>query len=563
MIGRRKFVRDAMAGAAALSFVPPVNLAGRLGSMLAGSKAVGSTADSRIEILLDEELGTISPNTYGHFLEHIGGVIYDGVWVGENSTIPNIGGIRKDLIDEMRKIKTPIVRYPGGCFADSYDWRDGIGPVDRRPRRTNFWIEADSIAGPVDHRYESNRFGTDEFMRFCKAIGCQPYLSANVRSLPAEVFDRWVEYCNAPAGSTTLADARAASGSPEPYDVRYWGVGNESWGCGGNFTAPEYAAEFRRYTSWTPQYGKPLSLIASGPNSDDLQWTRGFFDEIARKDKGLFSAIFGWALHYYSWNLSRGLTQDWDEGKGDALKFDVQDWYEVLHEGARLESLIEKHWQAMGEFDTEHHVKLVVDEWGPWYRPGSALTPGNFLEQLPTLRDAVFSAMTLDIFNRHPGKVTMASPAQLINCLNSLYLAHEDKFCVTPVGHVFGMYSAHQGGQAVRTVVSAPAADYVRDGKPASFAGLPGSASLHGKELVLTIVNPDVSQARETEIVIRGANANSGTLTVLTSSDLHAHNNFDDRERVVPTVREVKVTGKITNIRVPPASVTKLTLTLV
>jgi alpha-N-arabinofuranosidase len=554
MIGRREFVRNSAVGAAALVLTRPAKLASTIGS---------SAHDSRIEVLLEEALGTISPNIYGHFLEHIGGVIYDGVWVGEDSKIPNINGIRKELVDEMRKIQAPVVRYPGGCFADSYDWRDGVGPVDQRPRRTNFWIEADSKTAPVNHRYESNRFGTDEFMRFCRAIGCQPYLSANVRSLPAEVFDRWVEYCNAPAGSTALADARAASGSAEPYNVRYWGVGNESWGCGGNFTAREYAVEFRRYTSWVPQQGNPLSLIASGPNSDDWEWTQGFFDEIARKDKELFSSIFGWALHYYSWNLSRGRTQDWDEGKGDALKFDVEDWYEILREGARLESLIEGHWQAMDQFDPEHHVKLVVDEWGPWYRPGSQLTPGNFLEQLPTLRDAVFSAMTLDIFNRHPEKVAMASPAQLINCLNSLYLAHEDRFCTTPVGHVFGMYSAHQGNRALRTVVSAPAADYVRDGKPASFWGLQGSASLRDRELVLTVVNPDVSHACETEIVIRGAEVGSGTLTVLTGSDLHAHNSFEQPNEVIPREKEVRATGKIVKIKIPAASVTKLTLTLV
>ncbi|MGC2170464.1 MAG: alpha-L-arabinofuranosidase C-terminal domain-containing protein, partial [Candidatus Sulfotelmatobacter sp.] len=440
MIGRREFMRGSALGTAALLLARSARLA---------SAVASSAPDTRIEVSLEEISGTISPNIYGHFIEHIGGVIYDGVWVGENSRVQNIGGIRKALVEEMRKIKAPVVRYPGGCFADSYDWRDGVGPADKRPRRTNFWIEADSSSAPANHRYESNRFGTDEFMSFCKLIGCQPYLAANVRSLSAEVFYRWVEYCNSPAGSTTLADARAASGSAEPYNVRYWGVGNEAWGCGGNFTAQEYATEFRRYTAWLPQYGFPLSLIASGPDSEDWQWTRGFFEQIARKDKDLFSSIFGWALHYYSWNLSRGRTEDWDAGKGDALHFDVQDWYEVLHEGYRLDSLIEGHWQIMGEFDSAHRVKLVVDEWGPWYRPGSQLTPDDFLEQTPTLRDAVFSAMTLDIFNRHPEKVALASPAQLINCLNSLYLAHEDKFCVTPVGHVFAMYSAHQAGQAV------------------------------------------------------------------------------------------------------------------
>ncbi|MGA2375620.1 MAG: alpha-L-arabinofuranosidase C-terminal domain-containing protein [Candidatus Sulfotelmatobacter sp.] len=554
MIRRREFMRNSAFGAAAVLLARPAKLA---------STILSSASGSHIEVLPDEFLGTISPNIYGHFIEHIGGVIYDGIWVGENSKVQNIGGIRKDLIDEMRKIKAPVVRYPGGCFADSYDWRDGVGPADKRPRRTNFWIEAEPSSEPANHRYESNRFGTDEFMRFCKLIGCQPYLAANVRSLPAEAFYRWVEYCNSPAGSTALAEQRAASGSVEPYNVRYWGVGNESWGCGGNFTAEEYSAEFRRYTSWLPPYVQPLSLVASGPNEDNWQWTRGFFEQIARKDKDLFSSIFGWALHYYSWNLSRGRTKDWDAGKGDAVKFDVQDWYEVLHEGGRLESLIEGHWQAMGEYDLTHQVKLVVDEWGPWYRPGSQLTVDDFLEQTPTLRDAVFSAMTLDIFNRHPEKVTLASPAQLINCLNSLYLAHEDKFCVTPVGHVFGMYAAHQGGQAVRTIISAPNVEYARDGKATPFWGLQGSASLHGKDLILTVVNPSVSETRETEITVRGASIKSGTTTVLTNSDLHAHNTFDQKNVVTPGVKDLQSTGSVITVQIPPASVTKLDLSLV
>ncbi len=559
MIGRRRFLRENALGAGAL-LLARGSLART--SQLAGG-VLASGADTRIEVLPGEVLGTISPNIYGHFLEHIGGVIYDGVWVGENSKIPNVGGIRRELIEEMRKIQAPVVRYPGGCFADSYDWRDGVGPVEKRPRRTNFWNNEDHTKGaPANHRFESNRFGTDEFMRFCKAVGCQPYLAANVRSLPAQEFSRWVEYCNSPAGSTSLAEQRAASGSAEPYDVRYWGVGNESWGCGGNFTAQEYAAEFRRYTTWVPEYGHPLSFVASGPNSDDWQWTRGFFEEIARKDKGLFSSIFGWALHYYAWNLSRGRSQNWDEAKGDAVQFDAQDWYEILREGNQLEALIEGHWQAMREFDSEHAVKLVVDEWGAWYRPGSALTPENFLEQVPTLRDAVFSAMTLDTLNRHPEKVTLASPAQLVNCLNSLYLAHEDRFCVTPVGHVFQMYNAHQGGEAVRAIISAPSIHYRRDDKPASFTGMAGSASLRGRELTLTLVNPSVSETRETEITVRGASVQLGQSITLSHPDLHARNTFDRRNTVTPKFKDLAATGKVVTIAIAPASVTKLALHL-
>ncbi len=523
---------------------------------------LGAAPESRIDILLQEPLGTISPDIYGHFTEHLGGVIYDGIWVGENSKVANINGIRKSLVEEMRRIKPAVVRYPGGCFADSYDWRDGVGPVDQRPRRTNFWVDGESSSAPASHKYEPNQFGTNEFVRFCKLIGAQPYLAANVRSLSAEQFYRWVEYCNSPAGSTTLADVRAASGFADPFGVRFWGVGNESWGCGGNFTPQEYAVEFRRFTTWVPRYGQQLSFVASGPNVDDWNWTRGFLEEILRKGRGQLREIYGLALHHYAWNLSRGRTQDWVQGKGDAVKFDAVDWYELLREGERMEGLINGHWQIMGEADPGHSIKLIVDEWGPWYRPGSELTPGDQLEQLPTLRDAVFSGMTLDLFNRHPEKVAMANCAQLINCLNSLYLAHEDKFCVTPVGHVFAMYAAHQGGQAVRTLFNAPAITYERDNQPASFWGLKGSASIREKTLVLSVVNPSVGDARETQIVVRGATITSGSATTLTNTDMHAHNTFEQTNVVVPRTEAVQPSSGTLVHTFPPASVTKLALNL-
>ncbi|PYX33869.1 MAG: alpha-L-arabinofuranosidase [Acidobacteria bacterium] len=541
MIGRREFLRTSSLGAGAF-------LLFRYSS--AGASGAGA-GDSRIEVLLHEPLGTISPNIYGHFTENLGAVIYDGVWVGPNSKIPNVDGIRKDLIDELRKIKAPVIRYPGGCFADSYDWRDGIGPAERRPKRTNFWGGSDP-----------NQFGTNEFVHFCKLVGAEPYLAANVRSLPARDFYQWVEYCNSPAGSTTLADMRAAAGYKDPFQVRYWGVGNESWGCGGNFTPQEYAVEFRRFATWVPTYGQDLSFVASGPSDDGWAWTREFLEEIVRKGPGQLRSIYGLALHYYTWNLSRGRTTDWDKGKGDAVKFDVVDWYELLRQGNVIDSLIDGHWKVMGEFDPQHQIKLVVDEWGPWYRPGSEAVPGHTLEQMPTLRDAVLSAMTLDIFQRHPTKIAMANCAQLINCLNSLYLAHEDKFCVTPVGHVFELYAAHQGGQSLRTVLTGPSVHYDRDGQPATLDGLSGSASLHGKELVLTVVNPHVTERREAEIAVPGATIRSATATVLTNSDIHAHNTFAERKAVVPANSTVEIKGTPVRYGFPPASVTRLVMTL-
>jgi len=553
MMNRRDFFEQGAMGAAGLLLASKTGLASA-----AGSRA----ADSRIEVLFDEPLGTVSPNIYGHFVENLSGVLYDGIWVGENSPVANIDGLRKSLIEHMRKIKAPVIRFPGGCFADSYDWRDGIGPAEKRPRRTNFWAMGESEKAPASHRYDPNAVGSNEFVHFCKLIGAEPYLAANVRSLPASAFQQWVEYCNSPAGSTTLADARAAAGYPDPFRVKYWGVGNESWGCGGEFTPQEYAVEFRRYSTWLPTYGDNLKLIASGPNTDEWSWTREFLEEVLRKGPGELRRIYGIALHHYAWNLSRGKTQEWVAGKGDALKFDAVDWYELLREGDRMEGLVTGHWQVLSEFDHQHHVKLVVDEWGPWYRPGSEATAGDQLEQMPTLRDAVFSGMTLDIFNRHPEKVAMANCAQLINCLNSLYLAHEDKFVITPVGHLFELYASHQGGQALRSIFSAPNVRYDRDGQSASFWGLRGSASVRDKNLTITAVNPNTSESRLAEISLRGATVKEASMRFLSNADIHAHNTFEQRDVVVPQTKPLSLSAGSFVVEFPPASVAALTVQL-
>jgi alpha-N-arabinofuranosidase len=553
MIKRRDFLHQGAMGATALLLAQKIGWA---------AAANSTAADSRIEVLFDEPLGTISPTIYGHFTENLGGVLYDGVWVGENSPVPNIDGLRKSLIEHMRQIKAPVIRYPGGCFADTYDWRDGIGPADKRPRRTNFWANSESKDAPPDHSFDPNQVGTNEFVHFCKLIGAEPYLAANVRTLPASAFEQWVEYCNSPAGSTTLADARAAAGYPDAFGVKYWGVGNESWGCGGEFTPQEYAEQFRRYATWLPAYGDTLHLIASGPNTDDWNWTRGFLTEVLLKGPEELNSIYGLALHHYAWDMSRGKTTDWVAAKGDALKFDSVDWYELLRQGDRMEGLVTGHWQVMSEFDPEHRVKLVVDEWGPWYRPGSEATPGDLFEQTPTLRDAVFSGMTLDIFNRNPEKVAMANCAQLINCLNSLYLAHEDKFIVTPVGHVFDLYASHQGGQSLRTIFSAPTLNYDRDGSPATFWGLRGSASVRDKSLTITVVNPSVSEPRLAEIALRGATVSDASMRFLSDADIHAHNTFAQPDAVVPQTKLLSVSGGTLAIEFPPASVAAVSIQL-
>lgn len=544
---RRDMIRMAAAGAAWLGCAPATRLS-----------AQGPQA--RIDVLLEEPIGTIAPEIYGHFVEHLGGVVYDGIWVAEQPGIPHVNGLRKALVDALQRVKPGMIRWPGGCFADTYDWHDGTGPRDKRPKRTNFWLEAQEWAKGANHNgaqgFDSNQFGTVDFARLCRLTGGKPYFAANLRSLPAQEFWRWVEYCNSPAGSTTLAALRAADGETDPLGVRFWGVGNESWGCGGNFDPQDYASEFDRYTAWIPSYGVGTSLVASGGNEGNAEWTRRLYEKLARM--GTLNRVWGLSLHHYSWNASGGRTTDWMAGKRDALNFDAEQYYDILRAADETEGMIEEQWTIMGESDTLHRSKLVVDEWGAWYASGTEPFAEALLGQQNTMRDAVLAGLTLDIFNRHADKVAMASVAQLVNCLQSLFLAHEDKFCVTPTYHVFDMYSAHQGATAVRTVVSAPRTSYSRNGKQATFRGLNGSASVKGNRVTLTVTNPSMDQAREAEIVMRGGTVRSSEGMMLAEKDAHAHNSFEAPRAVEP--KAVAVKGNVFSF--PPASVTKLTFTM-
>jgi len=556
-IDRRAFIGRAAAAAAAGSCLTSLTPLTSLTGLTRDAPALrAQTDDSRIEILIDEPIGTIAPDIYGHFVEHLGGVVYDGIWVGEGSKVPNVDGIRRALVDELRKIKPPVVRWPGGCFADSYDWRDGIGAPDKRPRRTDFWADTrpslNRTATPGAQRFDPNRFGTNEFIRFCRLTGAAPYIAANVRSLPAKDFYQWVEYCNAPAGATTMSDLRAAAGDREPFGVRYWGVGNEPWGCGGNFTPEEYATEFRRYTAWVPKYGVDLKYIAAGPNGGDREWTTRFFRTLTARGSNALNNVFGWALHYYC-----GST-----GDRNAIQFTTDDWYDLLTRADRMESLVTQHWSAMAESDPSHKVKLIVDEWGAWHA-GSADMPANYLWAYPgSLRDALVAALTLDTFNRHADKIVMANVAQLINTIHSLFIAHEDKFAVTPNFHVFAMYAAHQGGQSVRTVFSSPSIAFAREGRAQALWGLGGSASLREKELTVTVVNPHATDARACAIATKGAVVREGRATVLSSTDLRAHNSFEHPSALAP--RDTAVTPRAASLvhTFPPASVTRLQLSL-
>jgi alpha-N-arabinofuranosidase len=548
---RREFINTALAG----------GVLALTGGRFAAQEA--RMADARIEILLEEPIGRIAPEIYGHFVEHLGGVVYDGIWVGEDSKVPNIGGVRQAIVEAMKRIRASVIRWPGGCFADSYNWRDGIGPRKDRPRRPNFWIDSNvwpegATNGPW--KYDPNHFGVDEFLRFCQLSGAQPYLATNLRSLTARDFYEWVDYCNSPAGATTLAEMRGAGGRRDPWNVRYWGVGNESWGCGGSFTPEEYAVEYRRFSEWVPRYGLDLAFVGSGPNSGDLSWSRRFFSRLA--EKGGFGRMWGWALHHYSWNVTGGRITDWDKGKGDAVNYPDVEWYELLSEANRMEKLITDNWAIMGEFDRQHRVKLAIDEWGAWYKPGSEVHNSHLLGQQATIRDAVLAGLTLDIFHRHADKVAMANIAQLVNCLQSLFLAHEDKFMLTPTYHVFDMYAAHQGGQSLRTNVSSSPLKYTSNGNPATMRGLNGSASIQDRRVVLTVTNPDPKASRETEIAILGANVKEVNVRTLTAKDIHEHNSFENPRAIEPQSAQAAIKGRALVYSFAPASVTRLQITL-
>jgi alpha-N-arabinofuranosidase len=516
------------------------------GLALAAAARTSQAAIGRVEILPEETIGVISPDIYGHFTEHLGGCIYDGIWVGETSRVPNVGGIRKDLVDALQRLKPPVIRWPGGCFADSYNWRDGVGPMAERPRRTNFWAASEYLAKGPDgpQKYDPNHFGTNEFVRFCRLAGAEPYLAANLRSLPPRDFYEWIEYCNSPAGTTTLADLRAAGGDREPLNVRYWGVGNESWGCGGNFTGDEYAVEYRRFVEWVPRYGKPLSFIPAGPNGGDIAWTRSFMTKLTEKGKGVLRNVYGFALHYYA-----GTT-----GKGSSTEFSTDEWYEMLVKSNRMEDLIRMHWQVMGEVDTERRVKLIVDEWGAWHRTAD-VAPNFLFGYFPSQRDALVSGITLDTFNRHADKVVMANAAQLINNIHSSFMASGDRFVATPIAHVFEMYAAHQNKTAVRTEFSSPR---LASEAAKGMAALAGSASIQDKRGVLTVTNAHHADTVEAAVSVRGARMANVRAMVLKTASLGAHNSFENPKAV--QLAEAPFSGSGESIVYPfaPASVTRL-----
>jgi len=499
-----------------------------------------------VVIHADKKIGTINPNIYGHFAEHLGHCIEEGIWVGPESEIHNVRGIRTDVVETLKKIKPPVIRWPGGCFADSYHWQDGIGPRENRPKRVNVhW-------GRV---IENNHFGTHEFIDFCRQVGAEPMIAANVGSgTPQEMRD-WLEYLNVSSDST-LANLRANNGHPEPFNVRYICIGNENWGCGGSMDPIHYALlyrQFSEYCHFPPKEG--FYRIACGPSSADYDWTRGFFKTMVgeeTKGRNRLGRVEAFDMHYYTGG----------KAYGTATEYTTDEWYGLLAKGLGLEEIALKHWEIMGQYDPGHSVKLAVCEWGAWHHVIPGTNP-RFLRQQNTMRDALLAALTLNIFNRHCDKIGMANIAQTINVLQCMILTKGAEMITTPTYHVFEMYVPHQGAEALQCDVTTTQIPFTDKGDtPNKLPHVAASCSQNDDILTITVVNTHAGESATIEVDLLGVSkADFKSWRTLKASDIHAHNTFENPEAVRPT--EVSGTASLMRAFVlPPASVNVLTYSI-
>jgi alpha-N-arabinofuranosidase len=450
---------------------------------------------------------TISKHIYGQFAEHLGHGIYGGFWVDKSLPVAKQDRIRLDVVNALKEIKIPNLRWPGGCFADEYHWRDGIGPSEQRPRMVNT-----NWGGTT----EDNSFGTHEFLELCSLLGCEPYIAANVGSGTVEEMSKWIEYVNSNSTST-VAQLRKQNGHPEPYKVTFWGIGNESWGCGGNMTPEFYSDEFKRYASFTKNYpGAPLKKIASGPNADDYNWT-----EVVMKNIPNWM-MWGISLHYYTVP-----TGNWNH-KGSATSFNENEYFETMVNCLKMEDLVTKHSAIMDKYDPNKHVALVVDEWGIWTDVEAGTNPG-FLYQQNSLRDALIAATTLNIFNNHCDRVKGAALAQTINVLQSLILTNKDKMLLTPTYYIFDMYKVHQNARYLPIKLNSP--DYEVDGKKISAINVSASQDSTGK-IHISLVNLDLRNNITISTSLKDLQWKTVSGQILTSANITDINTFQQPDKL-------------------------------
>jgi len=491
-------------------------------------------------LTINADLGkqTINPHIYGHFAEHLGRCIYGGIWVGEDSPVPNTRGIRNDIVAALRQLNIPNLRWPGGCFADEYHWQDGIGPREDRPTMVNtHW-------GGVT---ENNHFGTHEFMDLCEQLGCEPYICGNVGSGTVSEMQQWVEYITFD-GRSPMADLRRNNGRQEPWRLKYWGVGNENWGCGGNMRAEYYADEYRRYQTYVRNFGaNVIYKIACGPNGADYHWTEVLMQQALRR--GTRYIMDGLSLHFYT---------SFREAGHSATQFDEGGWFAVLQKALLMDELVSKHATIMDRYDPEKQVGLMVDEWGTWYPVEPGTNPG-FLYQQNSLRDALVAGLTLNIFNQHSDRVRMANIAQTINVLQAMILTEEEKMILTPTYHVFEMYKVHQGATLLPLDLDCDPYQFGQAAIPAVSA----SASRdQAGQVHLTLCNLNPQETISLSGQIRGLSASSVSGRILTAAEITAHNTFDQPDTVQPApFAGASLTQAGLSITLPAKSVVVLSLT--
>ena len=458
----------------------------------------------KIYVNPERKLGYLHPEIQGHFAEHLGRCIYGGIYVGEDSSIPHVNGMRKDVVEALRAIHVPVLRWPGGCFADEYHWKDGIGAKSGRKKMINtHW------GGVV----EDNSFGTHEFMELCRQLGCKPYVNGNLGSGTVQEMSEWVEYMTFP-GTSPMSSLRRENGQEEPWTVDYFGVGNENWGCGGNMLPEYYAHEYRRYQTYVRNYtDHKIHKIACGPNGADYEWT----DTLMRMASEFMDGL---SLHYYT------TPYEW-ERKTPATGFDKEEYYHTLNKTLQMEELVTRHSAIMDRYDPAKRVGLIVDEWGTWHQTEPGTNPG-FLYQQNTMRDAVAAAVNLNIFNKHCDRVRMANIAQMVNVLQAVILTEGSRMLKTPTYHVFDLYQSHQGNELIESFAETETAGV----NGAMVPVLQESVSV-GRDgtVYLTVANLSADREEETEILFFGKKVSSAEGRIL-SGEMGDYNTFDEPEKV-------------------------------
>lgn len=482
--------------------------------------------------------GHINPELQGHFSEHLGRCIYEGIYVGEDSDIPNVNGMRTDVVEALKEIRVPVLRWPGGCFADEYHWKDGIGPKESRKKMINtHW------GGVV----EDNSFGTHEFMELCRQLGCKTYVNGNVGSGTVQEMSEWVEYMTF-EGVSPMADLRKANGHEASWRVDYFGVGNENWGCGGNMRPEYYGDLYRRYQTYVRNYnsGKPIYKIACGANAGDYHWTDKVLETTFDHGNGFMN---GMSLHYYTLP-----TNNWGK-KGSALEFDEKEWYRTLKATLKMEELIKVHGSIMDQYDPDRRIGMIIDEWGTWYDVEPGTNPG-FLYQQNTMRDALVAGINLNLFNKHCDRVKMANIAQMVNVLQSVILTDGERMLKTPTWHTFHMYQHHQDGELVESSVETKQIGLEED---CQVPDLTESVSLDKNgRLHVTMTNLSLTEDREIQGIFADTTVKNVKGEILTGK-MQDHNTFE-KEDVVHSeaFSALEVNGGKVTFTIPACSVLHL-----